>query len=69
MRSFRPTARRSPFEYKPKTSPVTDIALLDWNSRQVKKLTNEQSKDHLWQLDTWTHDGKYVIAASRECRL
>lgn len=51
------------FEYKPKTASVIDIALLDWNSRQVKKLTNEQTKDHLWQLTNWTSDGKYIVAS------
>jgi Tol biopolymer transport system component len=51
------------FGYKPKTSPVSDIALLDWSSHQVKKLTNEQTKDYSWQFDTWTRDGKYVIAS------
>jgi dipeptidyl aminopeptidase/acylaminoacyl peptidase len=51
------------FEYKPKTASVVDIALLDWNSRQVKKLTNEQTKDHLWSLVDWTDDGKYIIAS------
>jgi dipeptidyl aminopeptidase/acylaminoacyl peptidase len=60
---FSPDGKTLAFGYKPKTSPVSDIALLDWNSRQVKKLTNEKTKDHLWQLDTWTRDGKYVIAS------
>jgi dipeptidyl aminopeptidase/acylaminoacyl peptidase len=51
------------FEYKPKTASVVDIALLDWSSRQVRKLTNEQTKDHLWSLVDWTDDGKYIIAS------
>ena len=60
---FSPDGKMIAFEYKPKTSPTPDIALLDWSSRQVKKLTNEQTKDHLWQLADWTRDGKYVIAS------
>ncbi len=48
-RYFLPTERPIAFSYKPKTSPTVDIALLDWKSRQVKKLTNEQTQDHLWQ--------------------
>lgn len=59
---FSPDGKTLAFGYKPKTSPVADIALMDWNTRQVKKLTNESTKDHLWQLSTWTRDGKYVIA-------
>ena len=60
---FSPDGKMIAFEYKPKTAPVVDIALLDWNSRQVKKLTNEQTKDHLWSLVDWTDDGKYIIAS------
>jgi len=60
---FSPDGRTIALGYKPKTSPTADIALLDWNSHQVKKLTNEQSKDHSWQLTNWTPDGKYVIAS------
>jgi dipeptidyl aminopeptidase/acylaminoacyl peptidase len=60
---FSPDGRTIVFGYKPKTASVVDIALLDWSSHQVKKLTNEQTKDHLWQLTNWTPDGKYVIAS------
>jgi dipeptidyl aminopeptidase/acylaminoacyl peptidase len=59
---FSPDGKTLAFGYKPKTSPVADIALMDWNTRQVRKLTNESSKDHLWALSAWTQDGKYVIA-------
>ncbi len=60
---FSPDGKTIAFGYKPKTASVVDIALLDWSSRQVKKLTNEQTKDHLWQLTNWTPDGKYIIAS------
>jgi dipeptidyl aminopeptidase/acylaminoacyl peptidase len=60
---FSPDGKTIAFGYKPKTSPMSDIALLDWNSRQVKKLTNEQSKDYSWQLAAWSRDGRYVIAS------
>ncbi len=59
---FSPDGKTIALDYKPKTASVADIALLDWSSRQVKKLTNEQTKDHLWQLTNWTPDGKYLIA-------
>ena len=36
---------------------------MDWNSRQIRNITNEKTKDHLWQLDVWTRDGKYLIAS------
>ena len=59
---FSPDGKTIAFGYKPKTASVADIALLDWSSHQVKKLTNEQTKDHIWQLTNWTPDGKYIIA-------
>ena len=59
---FSPDGKTIAFSYKPKTSPTVDVALLDWKSRQVKKLTNEQTKDHLWQAADWSSDGKYIIA-------
>ena len=39
-----------------------DIALMDWKSRQVKKLTNETTKDHSWVQVDWSSDGQYIIA-------
>ena len=59
---FSPDGKTVAFSYKPKTSPTVDIALLDWKSGQVKKLTNEQTQDHLWQAEGWSSDGKYLIA-------
>ncbi len=59
---FSPDGKNIAFAYKPKTSSTVDIALLDWQSRQVKKLTNEQTQDHLWQAVDWGSDSKYLIA-------
>ncbi len=60
---FSPDGKTVAFSYKPKTSPTVDIALLDWKSRQVKRLTNEQTQDHTWQPADWSSDGKYIIAS------
>lgn len=48
--------------YKPKTSTVIDIALLDWDTRKVRKLTNESAKDRLWSVGAWSPDGKTIYA-------
>jgi dipeptidyl aminopeptidase/acylaminoacyl peptidase len=48
--------------YRPKESSSADIALLDWESRRVRKLTNEQAKDHLWGEAVWSPDGKTIYA-------
>jgi len=50
------------FSTKPKTSPSSDVAVLDWKSRAIRKLTNESTPDHLWQPVAWAHDGKFVFA-------
>jgi dipeptidyl aminopeptidase/acylaminoacyl peptidase len=48
--------------YRPKTSSNVDIALLDWKTRKVRKLTNEQSKNREWNRETWSADGKTIYA-------
>jgi dipeptidyl aminopeptidase/acylaminoacyl peptidase len=48
--------------YKPKTSSATDIAILDWNTRAVRNLTQEKTKDHLWISGVWSPDGKLIYA-------
>jgi dipeptidyl aminopeptidase/acylaminoacyl peptidase len=59
---FSPDGRTVAISYKPKTSPTPDIALLDWQTRRVRNLTQEQSKDHLWNFVAWSHDGKSIYA-------
>ena len=59
---FSPDGKTIAVTYKPKTSPSTDIAVIDWSTHQLKKLTNEQTKDHLWALIDWSPDGRYVYA-------
>jgi dipeptidyl aminopeptidase/acylaminoacyl peptidase len=54
------------FAYKPKDSPVYDIALLDWQTRKVRKLTNEETKNHSWTPVAWTADGKTIFANRSE---
>lgn len=57
-----PDGTRIAISYKPKESPVTDIAIFDWQARQVKKLTNEQEQDRRWTHAAWTRDGKFILA-------
>jgi len=55
-----PDGKSLAISYKPKTSPVTDIAILDWGTRAVRKLTQEASRDHLWQGYVWSPDSKFI---------
>ena len=50
------------FIYKPKASPTRDIALLDWRTRQVRKLTDEQTKNRTYFSAIWSPDGRYIYA-------
>src|SRR5437016_4158782 len=43
--------------YKPKTSSVYDIAVMDWATRKVRNLSRDQTKDHRWQSPVWSPDG------------
>ena len=59
---FSPDGKSLALEYKLKTSPVTDIAILDWAAGAVRNLTCEPSKDHVWRGYRWSPDGKYLYA-------
>ena len=48
--------------YKPKEGTVYDLALLDWATHQVGKLTHEETKDHSWGSVAWSADGKTLYA-------
>ena len=60
--TFSPDGKSLALNYKPKTASSTDVAIMNWNSRRLKKLTNEQSKDHEWSLVDWSPDGRYIYA-------
>jgi len=48
--------------YRPKTSSTTDIALLDWKTKKVRKLTDEQTKNREWYTSIWSADGRTIYA-------
>jgi dipeptidyl aminopeptidase/acylaminoacyl peptidase len=48
--------------YRPKDSSNIDIALLDWKTKNVRKLTNEQAKNREWFGAIWSPDGKTIYA-------
>ena len=51
------------FAYKPKDGTSYDIALLDWNTRKVHKLTNEQQPGFSWGVVAWSSDDKTIYAS------
>lgn len=48
--------------YKPKTGTVYDIALLDWGTRGLRKLTHESAPNCSWNPVAWSPDGKTIYA-------
>jgi dipeptidyl aminopeptidase/acylaminoacyl peptidase len=51
------------FAYKPKEGSQYDIALLDWTTRRVHKLTNEQQPGYSWNVVAWSDDDKTICAS------
>ena len=50
------------FACKPKDGTQYDIALLDWSTRKVHKLTNEQQPGYSWNVVAWSSDDKTIYA-------
>jgi dipeptidyl aminopeptidase/acylaminoacyl peptidase len=48
--------------YRPKESSNVDISLLDWKTKHVRKLTNEQTKNREWYGAIWSPDGKTIYS-------
>src|SRR4029077_17385207 len=57
-----PDGKRIAISYKPTQSPVYDIAILDWKTREVRNLTQEKAKDHGWIDPVWSPDGKVIYS-------
>jgi len=66
IREFNPhwshDGRTIAFSYKPKDGTQFEIALLDWNTRKVRKLTNEQQAGYSWSFVAWSGDDKKIYA-------
>lgn len=50
------------FNIKPKQATVYDIALLDWSTRKVRKLTEEKAPDRIWAAVAWSPDDRTLYA-------
>jgi dipeptidyl aminopeptidase/acylaminoacyl peptidase len=48
--------------YKPKQSTAYDLALIDWTTRQVNKITHEAIPNYSWSSVAWSPDGKTLYA-------
>ena len=59
---FSPDGSTLAIAYRPKDSSNENIALLDWKTRKVRKLTDEQTKNREWSGAIWSADGKTIFA-------
>ena len=50
------------FAYKKKEGTSYDIALLDWATHKVRKLTNEQQPGYSWSVVAWSKDNQTIYA-------
>jgi dipeptidyl aminopeptidase/acylaminoacyl peptidase len=57
-----PDGKTIALNYKPKEGTVYDLALLDWPTHQVRKLTHEETPNHSWNSVAWSPDGKTLYA-------
>ena len=51
------------FAYKTKDGAQYDIALLDWNTHKVRKLTNERQPGYYWDAVAWSNDDRIIYAS------
>ena len=59
---FSPDSRMVAVGWKPVSSPITDVAIIDVATKSARNLTNEKAADRSWSPVTWSHDGKWLVA-------
>ena len=57
-----PDGRTIALNYKVKTATIYDLALMDWATHTIKKLTHEPTPDHSWSSVAWSPDGRTLYA-------
>lgn len=59
---FSPDGSMLAFARRPKTEPAINIAVMNFATRQVRKLTHEATKDHVWSVAAFSHEGRSILA-------
>ncbi|HEY7306070.1 MAG TPA: DPP IV N-terminal domain-containing protein [Bryobacteraceae bacterium] len=57
-----PDGKTIALNYKPKDGTVYDLALMDWATHRVRKLTHEETSNHSWNSVAWSPNGKTLYA-------
>lgn len=50
------------FNSKPKQATVYDVAIMDWSTRNTRKLTEERAPDRIWAVVAWSRDDRTLYA-------
>lgn len=57
-----PDGRSIAITIKPESATVYNLAVIDWRTRAVRRLTNETAADRNWSFVAWSPDGRTVYA-------
>jgi Tol biopolymer transport system component len=60
--TWSPDGSQIAFDLKPKSSPITNIAVYDCKTRSVRSLTAEKAPNMGWGVGRWSPDGKFLFA-------
>jgi dipeptidyl aminopeptidase/acylaminoacyl peptidase len=60
---FSPDGKLLAIGQKLKTGSSRNIGVLDWETKKVRKLTDEHEADRNWSSQDWSPDGKFIYAA------
>ena len=58
---FSPSGSTIAFTRRAKDESATNIAMMDFATRQVRQLTHEATKDHTWSVVAFSRDGRSIL--------
>ena len=59
---FSPDGKLLAIGVKQKTTPATNLAVMQWPSGAIRQLTHETDPKASWDEDVWSPDGKFIFA-------
>lgn len=59
---FSPDGKLLAIGIKQKTSPSTNLALMDWPGGTIRQLTHETNPKASWEENVWSPNGKFIYA-------
>lgn len=62
---FSPDGKLLAIGVKQKTTPSTDLAVMQWPDGTIRQLTHETEPKASWSEDAWSPDGRYLYATRR----